>query len=83
MINHDARWSLSRGKPPAPSPWQATSSISRFDLTGQTRVAAGQVSLRARPPLTAFSQTVGSTADMTAHAGQLMERDLQEWIPAD
>jgi hypothetical protein len=24
MITHDARWSLSRGKNPVPSPWQAT-----------------------------------------------------------
>jgi len=24
MITHDARWSLSHGKNPVPSPWQAT-----------------------------------------------------------
>jgi hypothetical protein len=24
MITHDARWSLTRGKNPVPSPWQAT-----------------------------------------------------------
>jgi heme-degrading monooxygenase HmoA len=29
MITHDARWSLSRGKNPVPSPWQATSGVER------------------------------------------------------
>ena len=33
MITHDARWSLSRGNIPVPSPWLATRSATLVDET--------------------------------------------------